>query len=422
MIATSAPRLDVDINSGLHHANPYPTYAWMRKHAPVATGRMRPFGQVWFLSRYTDVLEGLRHPALSSDLAKRRTPVERITSRWAPRILMTLQNSMVTSDDPHHRRLRELVHLAFTPRTTERMTQRIGDVARQLLDRASARRQVDLIADFALPLPITVISEMLGVPDEEHDRFRRWSAGFLEIGSKVNPLAMLTQVPSGMRLMRYFDRLIALRRKAPGDDLISALVQAEANGERLSEREILTMIFLLLLAGHETTVNLIGSGVMALMEHPGELRKLQSHPEHMGTAIEELLRFCNPVEHGNIRITLADVELGGHRIPKGSVVVLLLSSANRDESVFDDPDRLDITRDPNRHLAFGFGIHYCLGAPLARLEGQIAIHQLVTRFPNMRLAVAPERLRWRTAIAARGVERLPVQLRPEPADGAMSPN
>src|SRR5262245_4988164 len=149
MIATSAPRLDVDINSGLHHANPYPTYAWMRKHAPVAIGRMRPFGHAWFVSRYNDVLEGLKHPALSSDLANRRTPVERITSRWAPRILMTLQNSMVTSDDPHHRRLRDLVHVAFAPRTIERMTQRIEELSRQLLDRASAKPQMDLIADFA---------------------------------------------------------------------------------------------------------------------------------------------------------------------------------------------------------------------------------------------------------------------------------
>lgn len=411
MTATQTPTVDVDINSGLHHANPYPMYAWMRQHAPVAIGRMRPFGKVWLVTRYDDVLQGLKHPALSSDLSHRSgNRVERTMSRWAPRILMTLQNSMVTTDDPDHKRLRDLVHVAFTPRVIERMAKRIDEVSRQLLERAAAKREVDLVGEYALPLPLTVISEMLGVPDEEHERFHRWSARFLAISSQVNPLVMLAQVPNGVRLMRYFERLIEQRRQAPRDDLISALMQAEANGARFTEREVVSMIFLLLLAGHETTVNLIGGGLLALMEHPEELQKLRAHPEYMGTAIEELLRFCNPVEHGNIRIALEDVELAGHRIPKGGIVLLLLSSANRDESVFAHPDRLDITRDPNRHLALGFGIHYCLGAPLARLEGRIALQQLVNQFPHMRLAVAPDQLRWRTAIATRGLERLPMYL------------
>jgi cytochrome P450 PksS len=411
MTATQTPTVDVDINSSLHHANPYPTYAWMRQHAPVAIGRMRPFGKVWLVTRYDDVLQGLKHPALSSDLSHRTgNHIERTMSRWAPRILMTLQNSMVTTDDPDHKRLRDLVHVAFTPRVIERMAKRIDEVSRQLLERAAAKREVDLIGEYALPLPLTVISEMIGVPDDEHDRFHRWSARFLAISSQVNPLVMLAQVPNGVRLMRYFERLIEQRRQAPRDDLISALMQAEANGARLTEHEVVSMIFLLLLAGHETTVNLIGGGLLALMEHPEEMQKLRAHPEYMGTAIEELLRFCNPVEHGNIRIALEDVELAGHHIPKGGIVLLLLSSANRDESVFADPDRLDITRDPNRHLAFGFGIHYCLGAPLARLEGRIALQQLVNQFPRMRLAVAPDQLRWRTAIATRGLERLPMHL------------
>ena len=411
MTATQTPTVDVDINSSLHHANPYPMYAWMRQHAPVAIGQMRPFGKVWLVTRYDDVLQGLKHPALSSDLSHRTgNRVERTMSRWAPRILMTLQNSMVTTDDPDHKRLRDLVHVAFTPRVIERMAKRIDEVSRQLLERAAAKREVDLIGEYALPLPLTVISEMLGVPDEEHDRFHQWSARFLSISSQVNPLVMLAQVPNGVRLMRYFERLIEQRRQAPRDDLVSALMQAEANGARLTEHEVVSMIFLLLLAGHETTVNLIGGGLLALMDHPEELQKLRAHPEYMGTAIEELLRFCNPVEHGNIRIALEDVELAGHRITKGGIVLLLLSSANRDESVFADPDRLDITRDPNRHLAFGFGIHYCLGAPLARLEGRIALQQLVNQFPHMRLAVAPDQLRWRTSIATRGLERLPIHL------------
>jgi cytochrome P450 len=402
-------QVHVDLGSSQHHANPYPTYAWLREHAPVSIGRMPTFGTVRLVARYDDVLNGLKHPALSSDLSKRggRTG---LPGRWTPRILQTLQNSMVTTDDPDHRRLRDLVHVAFTPRTTERMTQRIEETSQRLLDRASEAGRMDLVADFALPLPLTVISEMLGVPEEQRLKFHKWSAGFLEIGSGVNVLSMLTQVPNGLRLMRFFDKLIEQRRRAPQDDLISGLVMATAGGERLSKQETLSMIFLLLLAGHETTVNLVANGVLALLEHPGELQKLRENPGLMDTAVEELLRYCNPVEHGNVRIALEDIEIAGQHVPRGSIVVLLLASANRDASAFDDPDRLDITRDPNRHLAFGYGNHYCLGAPLSRLEARIAIQQLVSRFPRMRLAIETHQLRWRRAVAIRGVETLPVRL------------
>jgi cytochrome P450 PksS len=404
-------QVHVDLGSSQHHANPYPTYAWLREHAPVSTGRMPTFGTVRLVARYDDVLNGLKHPALSSDLSKRGGGTGRRPGRWTPRILQTLQNSMVTTDDPDHRRLRDLVHVAFTPRTIEQMTQRIEETSQRLLDRAAEAGRMDLVADFALPLPLTVISEMLGVPDEQRLKFHKWSAGFLEIGSGVNLLSMLRQVPNGLRLMRFFDRLVEQRRRAPQDDLISGLVTATAAGERLSKQETLSMIFLLLLAGHETTVNLVANGMLALLEHPDELQKLRDNPGLMGTAVEELLRYCNPVEHGNVRIALEDVEIAGHHVPRGSIVVLLLASANRDASAFDDPDRLDLSRDPNRHLAFGYGTHYCLGAPLSRLEARIAIHQLVTRFPQMRLAVEPHRLRWRRAVAIRGVETLPVLLR-----------
>ena len=400
----------VNLGSSEHHANPYPTYAWLRQHAPVSLGRMPTFGDVWLVARYDDVLNGLKHPGLSSDLTKRGGRTGRRPSRWVPRMLQTLQNSMVTTDNPDHRRLRDLVHVVFTPRMIEQMTQRVDDTARRLLDRAAARGRVDLIADFALPLPLAVISEMLGVPQDQRLKFHRWSAGFLEIGSGVNVLAMLTQVPNGLRLMRFFDGLIEQRRKSPQDDLISGLVTATTGEERLSKEETLSMIFLLLLAGHETTVNLIANGVVALLEYPEQLQKLRDSPGLMGTAVEELLRYGNPVEHGNIRIALEDIEIAGRRIPRGSVVVLLLASANRDESVFDRPDQLDITRDPNKHLSFGYGIHYCLGAPLSRLEGRIAFQHLVSRFPRMRLAIEPHRLRWRSAVAIRGLEALPVCL------------
>jgi cytochrome P450 PksS len=209
-------------------------------------------------------------------------------------------------------------------------------------------------------------------------------------------------------MTRFFNRLIALRKSHPGTDLITALVQAEEAGDRLSQDELVSMIFLLLLAGHETTVNLIGNGMLALLQHPEQLQKLRDHPELIDTAIEELLRFGNPVEHGNMRHALEDVEIGGQVIPKGSTVLLLLASANRDEQVFEKPEELDITRDPNRHLGFGFGLHYCLGAPLARLEGRIAIQKLIQRFAHLRLAIAPDRLEWRNTTAVRGLQSLPV--------------
>ena len=400
---------EVDLSDRALRADPYPTYARLRTQAPVTVGKAPIFGRVWLVTRYDDVLNGLKHPALSSDLNKRRNGPRRL-SRWAPGLLTTLQETMVTTDDPDHRRLRDLVHLAFSPRRVEQMTRRIEEITSGLLDRAAQKGRIDLIADVALPLPLTIISEMLGVPDDERLHFHTWSAGFLELAAGASLLKMLTQIPNGIRLKRFFEKLIARRRSDPQDDLISALVHAEANGECLSEREVVSMIFLLLLAGHETTVNLIGNGMLALLEHSDQMRKLREHPWLIETAVEELLRYSNPVEHGNVRLALEEVELAGQRIPKGSIVILLLASANRDESVFDQPDRLEIERSPNRHLGFGFGAHYCLGAQLARFEGRIAIQQLVLRFPGMRLAVPRERLRWRDTVAVRGLERLPIDL------------
>jgi cytochrome P450 PksS len=389
-------------------ADPYPTYARLRRESAVVVAKAPTFGQVFVLTRYDDILAAHKNPALSSDLSRRGG--RRSTPAWMPRVFTMLQRSMVTTDDPDHWRLRELVHQAFTPATVERMTHRIHTITTELLDRAADRRELDLIADFALPLPLRVISDMMGVEAPDQRRFHKWSAGFLEVGAG-DLWVLLRQIPNGIRMLRFFERLVAQRRARPGgDDLISRLVQAEAGGDRLSEDEALSMIFLLLLAGHETTVNLIGNGVLALLQHRSELERLHAHPEYIDTAIEELLRYGNPVEHGNVRFALNDIAVDGVTIPKGSTVVLLLASANRDEAVFADPEALDVTRSPNRHLAFGFGIHYCLGAPLARLEGRIAIQQLVSRFPGMHLAVPESRLRWRSSVAVRGLTRLPVRL------------
>jgi cytochrome P450 PksS len=391
-------------------ADPYPTYARLRQSAPLAQANVPFYGRAWVITRYNDVAAVLKDPRFSADQRNARLGGEREHPRWLPRIFRLLSTSMIVTDDPDHYRLRNLVHQAFTPKRVEAIAARVETIVHQLLDEATARGRVDLIPAFALPVPLTVISDMLGIPERDRRNFRRWTARFLETPSG-SPLNMLAQLPNGLRLLRFFERLVAERRAHPQDDLVSALVAAEQAGDRLSEEELLSMIFLLLLAGHETTVNLIASGTLALLQHPDQLERLRQDPNLIDRAVEELLRFTNPVEHGSTRFALEDVEVGGVIIPTGSRVVALLSSANRDETIFENANQLDLARHPNRHLAFGLGIHYCLGAPLARLEGRIALQTLVQRFPNMRLDVPAEKLRWRHAISVRGLKALPVRLR-----------
>src|SRR5574341_439466 len=345
-------------------ADPYPLYARLRQDEPVTLMDYPMMGPrtvpTWLVTRYEDVLAVLKDPRFSNDMRKSRmTGSDRMNRRWMPRIFQSFQNMMITTDDPEHRRLRDLVHKAFTPRMIEGMTGRIEQVASDLLDRASQKPAADLVADFALPLPLTVISEMMGVPPKDRLKFRRWSAKFLDISSST-PLQLLMQIPTAFQMGRFFKSLLALRRRDPQDDLITGLVQAENDNERLSEDEQIAMIFLLLLAGHETTVNLIGSGTLALLEHPGQLQKLREDPDLIESAVEELLRYTNPVEQIAPRYALEDVEIGGQHLPAGSMVMVGIASANRDETVFAHPDDLDITRQPNKHLAFGMGIHYCL--------------------------------------------------------------
>ena len=392
-------------------ADPYPIYAKLRKTTPVVPATIAFMGDVVLVTRYQDVLEGLKHPLLlSSDLDKSSGfNSDLFNSWWVPKVFKSIQDSMVTSDDPDHRRLRNIVHQAFTPKMIEKMRARVIEVTDDLLDKMAKKKNVELIADFALPLPLTIISDMMGVPDKDRPRFHKWSGKFLEVATG-DPKIMLRQLPNGVRMYRFFEKMIKLRRREPQDDLLTALVNAESDGERLSQDELISMIFLLLLAGHETTVNLIGNGTLALLENPDQMELLLKKPDLIDLAVEELLRYSNPVEHGNIRIALEDFEMGGYMIKKDSVVMLLISSANRDETVFENADKLDITRNPNRHLSFGFGIHYCLGAPLARLEGQIAIQKLVERFPDMHLSIPREDIRWRNTTAVRGVDKLPLSL------------
>ena len=399
--------IPTEFSEATFRANPYPTYALMRKSAPVH--RMKAiFGQpAYLLTRYDDVVSALKDPRFSNDAKNNSLNQSTGNQVWMPKVFTVLQNSMLTNDDPIHQRQRNLVHLAFTPRRIERITERIEQVTQTLLDKAEKQNKIDLIKDFALPLPLTIISDMMGVPEKERFGFYRAVNPFLE-SMTGNPLRMLTQIPNANYLLRFFERMIALRKVDPQDDLITALVQAEINGDRLSQDDLLSMIFLLLLAGHETTVNLIGNGTLALLEFPDQLKWLYENPDKIDRAIEELLRYGNPVEHGTNRFTTEEVTLHGVTLPKNSPVLLMVASANRDQNAFEKADQLILDRHPNRHIAFGLGIHYCLGAPLARLEGKIAINALVQRFPNLKLMVKPSQVTWRTAVAVRGVKSLPV--------------
>lgn len=399
----------INLSDQTFRNNPYPTYARLRQTMPVAPAVAPFFGRAWLISRYDDVAAILRDSRYSSDMRKNGRQEPALVDLLMPRVLKAMRVSMVTVDDPDHARLRGLVHQAFTPRRVAQLAGRIEQVSAELLDAMAGKGTVDLIADYALPLPLTIISDMMGVPQADRLEFHKLTATFLE-GPSSGMLEIVKQLPNGHRLMRFFERLIGRRRANPGDDLLSALIMAEEGGDRLSEQELMAMVFLLLLAGHETTVNLIGNGTLALLEHRDQFELLYDQPDLIESAVEELLRYASPVEYDNARFLLEDVELHGVVMPRGSTVLAALASANRDEAVFDRADRLDITRSPNKHLGFGLGIHYCLGAPLARLEGQTALQQLVLRYPNMRPAVPPGQMRWRNAVAVRGLRALPVVL------------
>jgi cytochrome P450 len=377
------------------HANPYPFYHRLRAADPV---HRTPMG-LWVLTRYDDVVSVLKDPRFG------REGFDQILTN----VYGEGARSMLFRDPPDHTRLRGLVNQAFTPRVIERMRSHIQDIVDRLLDRVQNAGAMDVIADLAYPLPVTVICEMLGVPTDAHSGIRQWSAVLARsvdaIGMPTDEDIVTRSRAAQQAMLDYFRDLIPERRQTPRDDLLSLLIAAEDQGDRLSEGELLVTCILLFVAGHETTVNLIGNGLLALLNHPDQLAKLRADHTLLPGAVEELLRYDSPVQRTG-RITSTDVELDGRTIQKGSLVVTAIGAANRDPAHFPDPDRLDITRRDNRHIAFGFGIHFCLGAPLARLEGQIAIGTLLRRMPELRLATST--LEWRESSTLRGLKRLPV--------------
>jgi cytochrome P450 PksS len=391
-----------DISSSSFKADPYPFYAQLRAEHPVFPVKL-PDGQTaWLITRYGDALSVLKDRRFSKDKLNggQKQP-------WTPAFFKPLSRNMLDLDDPDHARLRSLVHKAFTPKVVENMRQQVESLTEELLDAVQPRGRMDLVRDYALPLPTSIIAQMLGVSARERHKFHRWSSAI--VSSQSSKWSTVWAIPNAIAFLRYIRKLIRLRRDEPQSDLTSALTQAEETGDKLNEDELLSMIFLLLIAGHETTVNLIANGTLALLRHPDQTEKLRRDPSLIELAVEELLRFEGPLETATERYTLEDVLISGSTIPRGALVYVVLASANRDERQFENADRLDITRQGHRHLAFGQGVHYCLGAPLARLEAQIAINALLRRFPRLELAVSETKIRWKKGLVLRGVESLPVR-------------
>lgn len=373
-------------------ADPYPTYRRLRMDDPVHFNA--PGG--WLLTRYADVASLLRDPRLSSD---RRTAGE-----VAPALRALTENpSMVSLDPPDHTRLRRIVNKAFTPRQVEGLRPRVEAIVDGLLERVDGR--FELMDSLARPLPVEVICEMLAVPAGDRPFIRKCSADLTYLFELVTSVERRqTGLRGWVALSTYFEELAVERRAKPGDDLLSMLLVVEEAGDRLTRSEVVSMANLLLFAGHDTTINLIGNGVLALLQHPDELARLRDDPGIVGSAVEELLRYDSPVQFVS-RVTKTDLVLGGRLLGRQDVVFLCLGAANRDPDHFADPDRLDLGRADNRHVAFGGGPHFCLGTPLARIEGAVLVSKLFDRFPRLGLAGEPQ---WRDTSTIRGLSALPL--------------
>lgn len=398
-----------DLYSPEFRKTTHETYARMRDESPV---HLQPGldGEtlIWFVTRYEDVVAVLtdKRFVLDAKLALSEEEIAELEAGSRVPNDERVDTNLLSLDGDDHRRLRQLVAKAFTPRIVERLRPRIQAIADDLIDRVQERGSMELVDDFAFPLPITVIAELLGIQAEDRDRFRMWSNSFI-----------LPPVTDELReqfmrhtdeFVAYLDDLFAQRRAAPTEDLLSALVQAEERGDRLSQNELRSMAVLLIVAGHETTVSLITNAVRALLSSPDQLATLRGDPSLVPAAVEELLRYDSPVERTLSRWAAADVEVGGRRVRRGEHVIAVLGSANRDPARFADPDTLDVRRKECKHVGFGRGAHYCLGAPLARLEAEIALRTLIGRLPNLRLTIDEDDLYWRPIPFFRSLASLPV--------------
>jgi cytochrome P450 len=392
-------------------SDPYPAYAWLREHSPVHWTKLPSGVEAWLVTRYTDARQALADGRLSKNpdhhaedaQGKSRTgiPGERSAN---------LMTHLLNIDPPDHTRLRRLVSKAFTPRRVAEFTPRVQELTDTLIDRFAPNGEADLIHDFAFPLPIHAICDLLGVPREDQDDFRDWAGMMIRHGG--GPRGGVAR--SVKKIRGYLAELIHRKRGDLGEDLISDLIRASDHGEHLTENEAAAMCFVLLFAGFETTINLIGNGTYALLRNPGQRRLLQESIERgetglLDTGIEELLRYDGPVELATWRFATEPLTIGGQHIATGDPVLVVLAAADRDSDRFPEPDALDLARRDNQHLGYGHGIHYCLGAPLARLEGRTALETLLRRLPDLELAADPADLRWRGGLIMRGLRDLPVR-------------
>jgi cytochrome P450 len=393
-------------------SDPFPLYADLRRNAPIHRNELG----FWVLSRHSDCLTVLRDRRSSSDsmnmdqggMPERfRRPVPKDSPEYAGIVAM---QPFIFRDPPDHTRLRSLVALAFTPRVVESLREHVQVMVDELLDAALDAGHLDLVAEFAAPLPVRTICDLLGVPVEDHPRFGAWSEA---LARGLDPDFLLTDDViaarglAALEIIRYFHELIADRRRSPGTDLMSRLIDVEDDGTVLSETELISTCILLLAAGHETTVNLIAGGMLALLDHPDQLERFREDPGVERTAVEEMMRYVSPVQL-TTRTFTEDCVVADTEFRRGDFAMVLLASANRDEAVFDRPEEFDITRSPNNHLGLGFGIHHCLGAPLARMETRMALASLVRRAPK--LALATDDVRYKSNVILRGMDSLPVSM------------
>jgi cytochrome P450 len=398
----------IDLVSQAFARDPFPTYARLRAAGPVFQTRLPLLGKTWVATTYQAASEVLKDNETFATEAKKagKTLFSGIL-RLLPRTLRVVSEHMLTRDNPDHRRLRRLVEQAFSRHSVENLRGRIGVLCDGLLDGLVGKQTVDLLDEWARPLPVAVICELLGLPDEDRPTFTRWANALF---SMMSVFGMLRALPAMFRLVKYFRRHFEQCRQQPRPGLMTALVQAEQDGDKLSEDELLAMAFLLLIAGFETTVHLLSGGTLALLKTPEQKERLLNDWSLLPPAVEELLRFVSPVQMAQARFVIRDLEFHGQSLRRGDYIVALLGAANADPARFPDPAKLDLSRSPNPHVSFGSGIHFCLGAQLARAEAQVGFERLFTRYPRLALAVADSELRYTGNMAFRALVALPVRL------------
>ncbi|CAM3989452.1 cytochrome P450 family protein [Bacillus paramycoides] len=395
----------INLASAQFKEDAYEIYKESRKVQPILFVNKVEIGKEWLITRYEDALPLLKDNRLKKDPAN-------VFSQNRMKMYLSLDNSdhltthMLNSDPPNHNRLRSLVQKAFTPKMITQLEGRIQEIADDLINDVQQKGTLNLVDDYAFPLPINVISEMLGIPKEDRAKFRIWSHAV--IASPVTPEEIKDTEKQLSEFITYLQYLVDVKRQDPQEDLVSALILAESDGHKLSAPELYSMIMLLIVAGHETTVNLITNTVLALLENPDQLQLLKENPKLIDSAIEEGLRYYSPVEITTARWAAEPFKIHDQTIQKGDMVIIALASANRDETVFENPEVFDITRENNRHIAFGHGSHFCLGAPLARLEAKIAISTLLKRMPGLQISGNREEIKWQGNYLMRSLEELPL--------------